>query len=77
MGSDRPSSNRSEQGQGSSERVSEAVGVVRVEAVAASLVVTREFPDNADFVTSADRLHAGPGGLDVRTQSGALRLTLS
>ncbi len=52
-------------------------GVVRVEATNGALAVTRRFPDTADFVTAADQLHPGPGGLDVRTRAGALRLTLS
>jgi hypothetical protein len=52
-------------------------GVVRIEAAAGALTVTRTFPDTADFVTSADRLRPAPGGLDVQTRDGALRLTLS
>jgi hypothetical protein len=53
-------------------------GIVRVDADGAgALVQTRSFPDTADFVTAADVLHPAPGGLDVRTRDGAVRLTLS
>jgi hypothetical protein len=52
-------------------------GIVRVEIAAGELAVTRRFPDTADFVTAADALFPAPGGLDVRTRDGALRLTLS
>jgi len=52
-------------------------GVVRVEASGGALAVTRRFPDTADLVTAADQLYPGPGGIDVRTRDGALRLTLS
>lgn len=54
-------------------------GIVRVEvdAGAGDLAVTRTFPDTADFVTAADRLHPAAGGLAVRTRDGAVHLTLS
>lgn len=52
-------------------------GVLRVEAQHGALAITRTYPDTADFVTAADQLHPGPGGLDVQTRDGALRLTLT
>jgi hypothetical protein len=52
-------------------------GIVRIEVVNGALAQTRHFPDTSDFVTSADALTPAPGGLDVRTRDGALRLTLS
>jgi hypothetical protein len=48
-------------------------GIVRVEKT----TPTRAFPDTADFVTAADRLHVARGGLDVITARGALRLELT
>jgi len=52
-------------------------GIVRVEVVAGALAPTRAFPDTADLVTAADVLHAAPGGLDVLSRDGALRLALT
>ena len=52
-------------------------GIVRVEALAGDLALTRTFPDTADFVTAADQLHPAAGGLAVRTRDGAVHLTLS
>lgn len=48
-------------------------GIVRVDGVS----VARTFPDTAGLVSAADQLALGPGGLDVLTASGALRLTLT
>lgn len=52
-------------------------GVVRVEVTPAGVAVTRTFSETADVVSAGDSLFPAPGGLDVRTRDGALRLALS
>lgn len=52
------------------------LGVVRVAARAGALVVDKTFPDTGRFVTAADALAPGPGGLYVRRAVDALLLEL-
>ncbi|HTJ46538.1 MAG TPA: hypothetical protein VL463_30740, partial [Kofleriaceae bacterium] len=51
-------------------------GIVRVEAIARDVAITRTFPDTAELVSAADELSIGPRGLDVRKPDGAFRLEL-
>jgi hypothetical protein len=52
-------------------------GVVRVEAGAGALRVTRAFPDTRAAVATGDALHLAPAGLDVVRGSRAHRLQLT
>jgi hypothetical protein len=52
-------------------------GVVRVEVGPAGPAITRAFPDTAPWVGAADTLVPAPGGLDVHTRDGVLRLALT
>ncbi len=52
-------------------------GIVRVEASGDRLHKTRHFPDTAPFVSAADKLFTGPGGLYVASAKRIARLALS